>query len=312
LADFNRDGQLDFLMIGMNSPTVDRLEHLGLQRPHPKQDPAMRRRMTFGNRLFLARAEGGFEQTPLNDALAQTGWSWGCTAADFDNDGWPDVFIANGHESHQSVRDYEPEFWLHDLYVDESVDDLTATGYFLAKQSRTRGRGWSYGGYEKNRLYLNLQGQGFLEVGYLMGVALEADSRDAVADDLDGDGRVDLLVTTFEVWPEVKQTLRVYRNTLGDGGNWIGFRLREAGAGKSPVGARVTLHCGGRPAVRQLVTGDSLRAQHANTIHFGLGKAASVEEVEIKWPHAPVLFLSQPAVNQYHQIAGSSPPSPAR
>jgi hypothetical protein len=312
LADFNRDGQLDFLMIGMNSPTVDRLEHLGLQRPHPKQDPAMRRRMTFGNRLFLARAEGGFEQTPLNDALAQTGWSWGCTAADFDNDGWPDVFIANGHESHQSVRDYEPEFWLHDLYVDESVDDLTATGYFLAKQSRTRGRGWSYGGYEKNRLYLNLQGQGFLEVGYLMGVALEADSRGAVADDLDGDGRVDLLVTTFEVWPEVKQTLRVYRNTLGDGGNWIGFRLREAGAGKSPVGARVILHCGGRPAVRQLVTGDSLRAQHANTIHFGLGKAAGVEEVEIKWPHAPALFLSQPAVNQYHQIAGSSPPSPAR
>lgn len=311
LADFNCDGRLDFLMIGMNSPTVDRLEHLGLRRPDAKEDPTMRRRMTFGNRLFLARAEGGFEQTPLNDSLARSGWSWGCTAADFDNDGWPDVFIANGHESKQSVRDYEPEFWLHDLYVDEAVDDVTASGYFLAKQSRTRARGWSYGGYEKNRLYLNLHGRGFLEVGYLLGVALEADSRGAVADDLDGDGRMDLLVTTYEVWPEVKQTLRVYRNTLADGGNWIGFRFREAGAGRSPVGAWVTLRYGGRPAVRQLVTGDSLRSQHANTIHFGLGTAGSVEGVEIRWPHTPTLVLAQPPVNQYHEMPGVELPPAA-
>ena len=56
---------------------------------------------------------------------------------DFDNDGFPGVYIANRLESKPSVRDYEPEFWLHDIYVDDAVDDLEASPYFMAKHWRT-------------------------------------------------------------------------------------------------------------------------------------------------------------------------------
>src|SRR6185369_1540959 len=96
LADFNGDGRLDLLMIGMNSPTADRLNHLGLWRPGVAEDRSMRSRVAFGNRLLLAHAGGGFEQTSMNDFVARTGWSWGCAAGDFDNDGFPDLYIANG------------------------------------------------------------------------------------------------------------------------------------------------------------------------------------------------------------------------
>ena len=302
LTDFNADGRLDILMIGMNSPVADRLEHLDLWRPGILEDHTMRSRVAFGNRLYLARPDGGFEQTTLNDSIARSGWSWGCSAFDFDNDGFPDVYIANGHETKQSVRDYETEVWLHDAYVGSSKEDLVLAAYFSAKMSRTRGRGYSFGGYEKNRLYLNRQGASFLEVGHLMGVALEADSRDVVADDLDGDGRVDLLLTTFEEWPEVKQTLRIFKNTLEEPGNWIGFRFREQGNGLSPVGARVTLRYSGRTTVRQIVTGDSYRSQHGDTVHFGLGKAKRVDSVEIRWPNGQTLTLREAAVNRYHNI----------
>jgi hypothetical protein len=307
LTDFNSDGRPDLLMIGMPSPTVDRLEHLGLWRPYSGEDRQRRSAMTFGNRLFLARPEGGFEQTALNDSIARSGWSWGCSAFDFDNDGFPDVYIANGLESKKSVRDYESEFWLHDIFIGDNIDDATASSYSIEKFNRTRGRGWSYGGYEKSRLYLNQRGESFVEIGHLAGVALEQDSRNVVADDLDGDGRVDLLVTTSEVWPDVKQTLQVFKNTLEDHGHWIGFRFREQGGGLSPVGARVTIHYNGRSAVRQIVTGDSHRSQHANTVHFGLGTAEQVERAEIRWIGGETLTLKTPAVDTYLDIH-----SPAR
>jgi hypothetical protein len=123
-----------------------------------------------------------------------------------------------------------------------------------------------------------------------------------VADDLDGDGRLDLLLTTFEAWPETRQTLRVYRNTLNETGNWIGFRLREEGNGTSPIGATITLRHAGGIVARQIVTGDSYRSQQANTVHFGLGSVMRVDSVEIRWINGRNVTLRDPAINRYHVI----------
>ncbi len=308
IADFDVDGRADVLMIGMNSPTVDRLEHLALRRPGSGEDFAMRPRMAYGNRLFISQPGGGFRQTALNHSLARTGWSWGCAAADFDNDSRPDVYVANGLQSQASVRDFEPEFWLHDIYVDESVRDEEATRYFMDKFAQTRGNGWSYGGYEKNRFLLRT-GDSFEEIGYLLGVALEQDSRNVAADDLDGDGRLDLVVTTMEVWPEPRQTLRVFRNELADTGAWVGFRLSAIPGGPSPIGTSVAVTAGASRMVRPLVTGDSHRTQHAPVLHFGLGKAGSVDQVEIRDAQGRGLEVRNLVTNRYHEfvLTGSGP-----
>ena len=302
LADFNADGRLDLLMIGMDSPAVDRLEHFAQWRPGTPEDHRIRSRLACGNRLLLARDRGTFEQTQLSESISRSGWSWGCAAFDFDNDGYPDVYIANGHESRATVHDYDPEFWLHDIFVGSSTNDRVSDLYFQSKFTRTRGRGQSYGGYEQNRFYINLAAKSFLETAHLMGVALPQDCRNVVADDLDGDGRMDLLVTTFEVWPETKQTLYVYRNKLGDTGNWIRFRFRENGSGKSLPGTSVTIHYSEHVATSQLVTGDSYRCQSANTLHFGLGQISKVDSVEIVWPNGAHTRIESPAINAYHSI----------
>jgi hypothetical protein len=304
LSDFDRDGRLDLLMMGMPSATASRLDHLGLWRPESTEDRSLRARMTRGNRLYLAREPGGFAETPLSDSIARSGWSWGCSALDFDNDGYPEVYVANGLESRESVRDYESEFWLHDIHVNGSEENTAAYVYFMAKFGRTRGRGQSYGGYEKNRFYLNRQGTRFVEVGHLFGLALEADSRNVVSDDLDGDGRLDLVMTCYETWPRSRQVLRVYRNTLPDPGNWIGFRFPVAPRSTPPAGVRVDLETT-NPAsrsVRTLVNGDSHRSQHADAVHFGLGTADRVARARIHWPGGATLVLTNPAPGRYHAI----------
>jgi hypothetical protein len=299
LADFNQDGRLDLLMIGMRSPAVDRLNSLKLSRPEAYERRDLMTRLASGNKLWLAREDGGFEDSAPTAGITRSGWSWGCSAFDFDNNGFPDVYIANGQDSRASVHDYDPEFWLHDIYVGDSRNDRAADLYFRSKFTRTRGQGDSYGGYEQNRLFLNVNGAFFVEVGHLMGAGLEQDCRNAVADDLDGDGKMDLLVTTFEVWPVPKQTLRVYRNSLPGTGNWIGFRFREEGRGKSPAGTSVTVHYGQHLATAQLVTGDSYRCQSANTLHFGLGDATKVDWAEVIWPDGSRQRLETPEVNHY-------------
>ena len=184
----------------------------------------------------------------------------------------------------------------------DSNDDLVRTAYFGAKIARTRGRGWSYGGYEMNRLYLNRQGAEFLEVGHLLGVGSQLDCRAAVSDDLDGDGRMDLLMTSFEVWPKIQQTLLVYRNNLESAGNWIGFRFPGGPGGLSPIGAKVMLQTSDRPAIRQIVTGDSHRAQHSSTVHFGLNPTEVVQEASITWPNGEQREIAVPQSGRYHVI----------
>lgn len=305
-ADFNRDGVSDLLMIGMNSPTADRLDHLGLERPGFEAPVGMRSTMTRGNRLYLGRAAGaGFGSMESPGALERTGWSWGCSAFDFDNDGYPDVYVANGHVSGRTVSDREPEFWLHDIYVAGSRDNPVSAAYLEEKFNQARKEGRSFGGYEKNRLLWNRRGKTFCEIGFLMGGALEADSRNVVADDFDQDGRMDLVVTTLEAWPIERQTVRLYRNVLPDAGNWIGIRLREQGPAGSPVGATVTLRQDGAVTVRQVVTGDSYRAQQAATVHFGLGAGTRVDSVQVRWMNGRTAELRNPAINRYHLVSAA-------
>ena len=149
--------------MGMNSFDANRMEET---RANPTECPEyapMRSKMAYGNRLFFWR-NGLHRQTLMSGYVAESGWSWGVTSGDFDNDGDLDLYVVNGHISGPSAKDYEPQFWQHDIYTGTSKEDPVVDQYLQAVRTRYQGTGFSYGGYEKSALP-QLGGKAFWKPG---------------------------------------------------------------------------------------------------------------------------------------------------
>jgi hypothetical protein len=298
VGDFDRDGRMDLLAVGMDSPVASQLDALGLGRPDFPEHTRNRGAMTFGNRLLVGTRDG-LRQAPWAAQLASAGWAWGVATLDWNNDGHLDFYFANGHETFANRVDYERQFWTHDIYVAGSTNSPVAFLYFQQAQARRHEAHQSYGGWQANRCFTGLGENQFVESAWLMGVAVTHDCRNVIADDFDGDGRVDLAVTTFEQWPLFRQRLLIFRNTQPRAAGWIGFRLDEVPGGRSPIGARIEIETDAGPQRHWFVTGDSYRAQRPASAHFGLG-ATRVQSARAVWPDGLALELPQEKDRWHH------------
>jgi hypothetical protein len=301
-GDFDADGFLDFYVTGMASTTARRLHAMGLGPDDRPQYQHKRIEIGYGNRMYLRRAPGRFEQPDFRDSVARSGWSWGCATLDFDNDGDADIYICNGNKSGASAQDYCSTFWCHDIYSGSSKLDPVQFRVYLQEARPYLSGGMSWNGFEHNHLLMNSSGEDFSNVAFLMGTALEADCRATLADDLDGDGRVDLVVDARAGRGDNQRRLELLWNRGPTDNNWIGVRLTGS-PGVSPLGARITLaYPGGRWAAA-VVAGDSYGAQHAPARHFGLGGHDRVDFIEVRWPDGRVQRLDRPAINTWHDVA---------
>lgn len=302
-ADFNQDGILDFYVTGMSSTTARRLEYMNLGRADYDKHTDMRKKMGYGNRMYLSVPGGAYLQPEWKDKVARTGWTWGCQAFDFDNDGDVDIYAANGHFTGNSTKDYCTKFWCHDIYMEtpEQTTDTEVTSTFFTKfVKEPLFTGMSWDGWQHNKLLMRQGDEPFVEVGFLMDVDFVYDSRALIATDFDADGRVDIAVT--ESHQGGSSTLHVYLNKLETDHNWVGVRLREAAGQPSPIGAKITVRSAGGTQVARIVTGDSFRAQQPFIKHFGLGEADAVEEITVQWPNGRIDRLRNPDINVYHAV----------
>jgi hypothetical protein len=185
---------------------------------------------------------------------------------DLDNDGDLDIVVMNGHIYPQIDR--HPEF----VGTYEQQNLLAENG--------------GAGATPMFRDVTNEAGPGF---------AARASSRGLAVGDFDNDGDLDLLVTHLDRPPSL------LRND-STGGSWLTVIPIDRHGVRSPIGTLVTITAGGRRQFRDIAAGDSYMSTHDPRPHFGVGDAAIVDQVDVRWPDGSHSVRSQVRPRQFLTI----------
>ncbi len=239
-ADYDLDGNLDLVKTNFAGDTPSLYHNLG---------------------------GGNFEDTTFTAGLgAHTQFlGWGCGFFDFDNDGWPDILICNGH-------------------VYPEVEQLkTEAGY-----------------PQRKLLYRNLRNGHFADVSLNAGSGISEPvaARGCAFGDFDNDGDIDVVVNTVNDYPQLLRCDSRLDN------NWIKVRTIGTKSNRSGIGARIKciVHLPGETKPHQQIdevrSGGSYISQSDLRVHFGLGKAEKVDVLEIHWPSGQIDTVKNIKPNQ--------------
>ena len=231
--------------------------------------------------LYRNLGREGFEDASRTAQIAQPTLSyvaWGTGFVDFDNEGWPDILIANGHVYPQvdtikeGARYQEPVF-LHLNKHDGTFEDASAAAGLTNLPLASR-RGVAFG-------------------------------------DIWNDGAMDALILN------VGEPPTLLRNHLTNGNHWVEFKLEGTKSNRAAIGARLTIHSGKLAQFNEVRGGASYLSQNDLRLHFGLGANTKIDSVEIAWPSGLAEHLSNLAVDQIYTIeegtgirSKKNPPSP--
>jgi ASPIC/UnbV protein len=145
--------------------------------------------------------------------------------------------------------------------------------------------GHNLSAYERDRTFLNVKGQEFLDISHLTSADNEGDGRAVVAADFRNVGMLDLIVRQAGGGPLVLYENRLPRK------NYLMVSLRGHKSNRQGIGARLTAVVNGQPLVRELFPANGFRSQSPSIVHFGLADAAAVDSLTIRWPSGMVQVL---------------------
>jgi hypothetical protein len=152
-------------------------------------------------------------------------------------------------------------------------------GVLRADQKELLGRGFSFSGYERDPLYLNLGTKKFTDISGVSGIDSITDGRAGVFADFDNDGDLDVFVTTIQ-----NQSHLLFRNNVGQDNNFIRVALEGSDCGRDAFGAVVRVKTSAGILTRIKAGGSGFMSQHDSRLLFDLGKDARAEWIEVTWP----------------------------
>jgi hypothetical protein len=227
--------------------------------------------------LYENNGDGTFTYTSQSLGIGSMTLShsgWGVRFLDYDNDGWKDLLIAQGHD----------------------LDTIELTYPNLH--------------YREPMLLARNTGHGFVDVSAQSGSVFRRPwvSRGMVIGDLDNDGRLDAVVTTND------GPVHILHNETATRNHWILLKLVGHKSNRDAIGAEVTLVTGAGPQYATVSTASSYLSASDKRVHFGLGQETAAQRIEIRWPSGIRQTLKDIPADQILQIdepvAPSTPQKP--
>jgi hypothetical protein len=256
IGDYDNDGDLDWFVTSIWNPLqVDDIKaYIGGE---------------SGNRLYNNDGAGNFSDKTTFAGVREGFWAWGVCFADFNNDGWLDIFHTNGMTDGESITE-------------------TIFSQFLDDPSR---------------LFINNQNGSFTERSAEYGIVHTGHGRGISCLDFDKDGDVDILIANNGLAPTL------YRNNSRaevDASGYVSVRLIGTQKNSQAVGAKIWLESDGLNQFRELRLGTNYLSNDPVLAHFGLADKAKVDKLTIRWPDGTMQIMNDVVINQHLVITKPS------
>ncbi len=247
-------------------------------------------------------ASGKFRDVTEDSGTRFGGWNWGSDAWDFDHDGYPDLYVANGFISGRRKEDLSSFYWrqiaAHSLDAggrsQAYADAWSAINEFIRSD-------YTWSGYQRNNFYLNNRNSTFTESAGLLGIDCIEDSRSFALSDLDGDGRLEIVLKN-----RTAPQIRIFHNQLQPIGSSIVFALRGTKSNRDAIGAIVEVETEHGKQRKTLRGGSGFLSQNTKCLHFGLGNGVKTVRATVEWPNGTKQVLENVPAGQRIEVREGS------
>jgi hypothetical protein len=275
------------------------------------------------NLLFKNLGDGTFEEVALSAGLALSGdareqASMGLDSADFDNDGWLDLFATHFASDYSTLYENRGRLVFEDISLKAGIVRsewlLVSWGTRFADFNHD---GWKDIYHSNGHVYPFLLGGQFKEVyhqpgtllinqkdGTFVDASIEAGlhqlpkvaGRGAAFADFDNDGDIDVAVACLSSKP------LLIRNDRRDSNHWVQFKLVGRTGNRDGIGARIRIWSGGHQQQWEVKRTVGIYSSSDPRAHFGLGKNLIIERLEIRWPNGETQEFQDVSADQHYVI----------
>ncbi len=270
LADYNNDGLTDIVVLDM----LPQQENIRKSTVGEDPEEIFRMKLNYGylpqykrNTLQLNMGNNTFSEIAMMAGIHATDWSWAPLLADFDNDGWKDLFVSNGIKGRPNDLDY-----LNFINREEILNNPHTPDSILLQQMPS--------GKISNYFYRNKGDLTFKNTSEEWGVIPNLITQGVAYGDLDNDGDLDLVLNNTDTLAVIKVNNASTDTTT----HYLGLHLTGIGENTKAIGAKVQVYHDGQHQFFEVYPVRGFKSSVDSRLHIGLGSSSLIDSLRIDWP----------------------------